>query len=241
MAGGVPHSELDAFTAAYLRGGSAATVSTVAAALIAHKMVAVARGRRLAATVETVPGNLSELEQSMLRALDGPVTLGTLRSSPEVRKLLSSMDRRLTGAGLIPPKSRRAAWRTLLAVAGVLSVWGLVLVFENLNAGEPFGLLAGLVAAIVLAAIVGLALARRRVRRTTAGDALLNEFRRRYAHLKPIPGAAPPTTDPEPTAWSVALFGGEVVPAIGADPAGRPNMGASTDASAAGGAGTGGA
>lgn len=240
MAEGVAHSELDAFAAGYLRGGPAATVSTVAATLIARKMVTVARGRRLIATVETVPDNLSALEQAVLRALDGPVTPGTLRSSREVRELLSSLDRRLTGAGLVPARSRRVAWRSLVAVAGVVSVWGLVQVFENLNAGEPFGLLAGLVAVIVLTTIVGLALVRRKGRRTTAGDALLNELRQRHAHLKPTPGAATPATDPEAVAWSVALFGGEVVPAIGADPAGRPNMGASTNTSAAGGSSAGG-
>jgi uncharacterized protein (TIGR04222 family) len=238
--GNIPHSESDAFTAGYLRGGPAATVSTVAAALIARKVVAVARGRRLVSTVETVPDNLSELEQSVLRALDGPMTLGTLRSSPEVRALLSSMDRRLTGAGLVPPKSRQAAWRSLLAAAGVLSVWGVVQVFENRNAGEPFGLLAALVALIVLATIAGLTLVRRRTRRTAAGDMLLNELRQRYAHLRPTPAAPTSTNDPEAVAWSVALFGGEVVPAIGAEPADRPNMGASTNASAAGGGGAGG-
>jgi len=240
MAEGIPHSELDAFAAGYLRGGPGATVSTVAATLIARKMVAVARGRRLVATVETVPDELSGLERAVLRSLDGPVTLGNLRSSREVRELLSNLDQRLTGTGLVPPRSHRFAWRSLLAVAGVISVWGLVQVFENLNAGEPYGLLAGLVAVTVLTTIVGLALVRRKVRRTAAGDARLSELRQRYGHLKPAAGAAVPSDDPERAAWTVALFGGEVVPAIGADPAGRPNMGASTNASAAGGSGAGG-
>lgn len=232
---GVPHSDLDAFAAGYLRGGPAATVSTVVATLIARKMVTVARGRRLIATGETLPGRLSQSEQVVLRSLDGPTTSGALRSSPEVRELLTSIDRRLVGAGLVPSKSRRVAWRSLPAVASAISVWGLVQVFENLNAGKPFGLLASLVAVTVLATVVGLALVRKHGRRTTAGDVLLNELRERYAHLKPAAETTVPSKDPERTAWTVALFGGEVVPAIGADLAGRPNQGAATDASAAGG------
>lgn len=232
---GVPHSDLDAFAAGYLRGGPAATVSTVVATLIARKMITVARGRRLVATAETVPDGLSALERAVLRSLDRPVTLGTLRSAPEVRELLSNLDQRLTGAGLVPPRSHRVAWRSLPAIAGVISVWGLVQVFENLNADKPIGLVAGFVAVTVLTTIVGLALVRRKGRRTTKGDVLLNELRQRYGHLRPAAGAAVPSDDPERAAWTVALFGGEVVPAIGADPAGRPNMGAATDGSAAGG------
>jgi uncharacterized protein (TIGR04222 family) len=240
MAEGIPHSELDAFAAGYLRGGPGATVSTVAATLIARKMVAVARGRRLVATVETVPDELSGLERAVLRSLDGPVTLGNLRSSREVRELLSNLDQRLTGTGLVPPRSHRFAWQAVLAVLTGVCVLGVVAVFERLNAGEPIVGVAVGAALSVLATVLGVVVARSRLRRDPAGERAFNELKQRYGHLKPAAGAAVPSDDPERAAWTVALFGGEVVPAIGADPAGRPNMGASTNASAAGGSGAGG-
>jgi uncharacterized protein (TIGR04222 family) len=235
MAQTTPQSELDAFTAAYLRGGPAATVSTVVAALIARKMVVVLRDRRVAATVETVPEGLSELEQSVLRSLGGPVTLGTLRSSPEVKHLLSSLDRKLVGEALIPPRSRRVAWRAVTSGVAGACVIGLFAVSERLNAGEPVSGLAAAVSLAVLAMVFAVVLARRRLRRDPAGERAFNELRQRYAHLKPTAEATRPSGDPERVAWAVALFGGEVVPPVGADPAGRPNQGASTDASAAGG------
>ncbi len=216
-----PHGEpratdldLDAYEVAYLAGGAqrvlqAALVQLHARGAISietHETVRVARAQEPA-------GELHDVEVLVWGSLPEDKQLVKLDA---VRDALGAanerIEARLTGAGLLSPTHREAAFAATLA-ALLVPVLGVLKIFVGLSRNRPVAFL--VVLCLICAAVTAiLAVTWRRQRRSGRGQRALARLRQRHPQTEFAVTVATEAANPNP-ALATALFGLAVLPALG--------------------------
>jgi uncharacterized protein (TIGR04222 family) len=191
--------DLDPFELAYLAGGPVRTVQAALVSLVNRKAVTVAADGKL--TANATIGGLSPAEAVVHEAV-------TLFSNTVFGKIvlrartgLQKIEDQLIGAGLlVPPATRSLA--TLVGVIVMLAVLvvGIAKVLVGLDRHKNVGFL---VLGCFVTFIVMIVFAAKKLRRTPAGDAALNEWTSRNERLRL---ATTPRQDDQ-LMLGVALFG----------------------------------
>jgi uncharacterized protein (TIGR04222 family) len=191
--------ELDTYELAYLSDGPARVAQVAVAALANRGIVKVSADKKLSAAAERHRGFSPEgVVYQAVREL-GPATFRQVVARS--RRDLTPLNDRLVGAGLLVPPATRTM-TVLITLGLMLAVLGLGIakISVGLQRHKPVGLL---IFFCIVAAIVLLCLVIRPMWRTTAGEAMLNQWRRRNEPLR----AAAGTAAGNDLLLGVALFG----------------------------------
>jgi uncharacterized protein (TIGR04222 family) len=197
-----PESRHDALLAAYLAGGQPLALLAALGGLRAAGELArvgnsvVARGGRRI-------GGLSELERAVLGELAEPTYRPRLDRRPKVYAALEGVRAELVGRGLLLDRARRARFRwTCLPWLGLVGV-GIARFRDGVRSGHPVGLLA----VLLIAAILATGLAASRPTHSEAGNIEPARLREQLEHLHPEMNPSWTTLGGAAAAFGIALYG----------------------------------
>jgi uncharacterized protein (TIGR04222 family) len=196
---------------AYLRGGRNEALRVATMSLIERGLLKVEGNLLETRTAEDVERVKDPLEKAVLDRFLAWAEAASLFKDDLSGYAADDLGRSLEGLGLVPDESRTRVRRVRLLFAWV-ALWAIALVKIRigLSLGRPIAFL--VIFASVLTAV---ALYLHDPRRTRRGEALLDDLRTLFAHLKKRAGRLRPRKDAAEATLLAAVFGLGMLPEAG--------------------------
>ncbi|HXU01885.1 MAG TPA: TIGR04222 domain-containing membrane protein [Polyangia bacterium] len=204
-----PEKPLDTYAIAWLSDGARGVVRAALVSLHRRELIATS-GPLVSARATQETAGLSEIERAVMRTLansskyPNEIEAKLARECGEIEARMAAR-----GLALSPGRKRLARWMPLLG-ALYCAAMGVAKVEVGMSRGRPVGLLVLLL--IVTAVLIWIA-ARRPLRRTTAGDRMLDALTQFHAALRTTiestsgVGVTPGDMSLAVALWGVAAFG----------------------------------
>jgi uncharacterized protein (TIGR04222 family) len=201
------HINVDAYEAAYLRGGANEAVDTGIAVLVQKQLLKVSKTTLTIKTAAPLPAGAHWFERAIHQAVSSPsgCTINETRRSPLIAAHTAQLADRLRQWELIPSDSRWLKARLLSALVMLaVVVVGAMKVNVGLSRHRPVGFL---VVLVIIAGFITLSIFKNRPARTRLGDQALKQLQDESAALQMAARTQPDRLAGPDVALAIGLFG----------------------------------
>jgi uncharacterized protein (TIGR04222 family) len=198
---------VDAYEAAYLRGGANEAVNTGIAVLVQKQLLKVSKTALTIKTTAPLPAGAHWFERAIYQAVNSPsgCTINETRRAPLIAAHTAQLAERLKQWELIPADSRwfKARLLSTLVMLAVVAL-GVMKVNVGLSRHRPVSFL---VVLVIIAGFITLSIFKSRPTRTRLGDQALKQLQDESAALQMTARTQPDRLNSPDVALAIGLFG----------------------------------
>jgi uncharacterized protein (TIGR04222 family) len=200
------HINVDAYEAAYLRGGANEAIDTGIAVLVQKQLLKVSKATRTIKTAAPLPAGTHWFEKAIHQAVGSSGhTINEIRRSPIIAANTAQLADRLQQWELIPSGHRWLKARLLSALVMLaVVVLGVTKVNIGLTRNRPIGFL---IILVIIAGFMTLSIFKSRPARTQLGDLALKQLQDESAALQMAARRQPDRLNGPDVALAIGLFG----------------------------------